>query len=277
MESIKSFWEDLAPVPKMCIYIVSAIVFCVIVYFIYQKSKFTGLLVNNNLTGMQPMSASPLAQRVGKMPPLSDPDVPEEIGLAIKYPQGVGVGMDKSDSNSFQPGNPGPLLTNYTVPESYGASSLTDPDGVKGADKGARVIRMTNKGHPLIFKPRDEADSKVYAAAYSSGEVTEGYSFMPGVDKMNYSDDFNPENNLVIQTSPGQESGGRSECEKTYPNVVKYGEFCITAGDIPYGKVVDGKVNPRLVSRWESYTGNYSTRDALENIDGLLYPALATL
>ena len=60
-------------------------------------------------------------------------------------------------------------------------------------------------------------------------------------------------------------------------NIEKYGDFCITEVDIPYGQVVNGKVNPRLVSRWESYTGQYSRDAALEPIDGLLYPNLNVL
>jgi hypothetical protein len=87
--------------------------------------------------------------------------------------------------------------------------------------------------------------------------------------------DFQMEN-LVIQTSPGQTST-LPNCEQTYPNVVKYKDFCITEGDIPYGQVVDGRVNPRLVSRWESYTGDYSREAALQNIDGVLYPELNVL
>ena len=100
-------------------------------------------------------------------------------------------------------------------------------------------------------------------------------SFLYGNENINYSDSFNPDDNLKIQTSPGQ-SSTLTNCETTYPNVVKYNDFCITAGDIPYGQVVDGKVNPRLVSRWESLTGNYSREEALAPIDGVLYPQLNT-
>ena len=46
------------------------------------------------------------------------------------------------DSNSFTPTKPGPLLTNYTIPESDGESSLSDPMGNKGAGEGARIIKL---------------------------------------------------------------------------------------------------------------------------------------
>ena len=110
----------------------------------------------------------------------------------------------------------------------------------------------------------------------AGAEVQKGPLFVNGASSINYSDSFNPEDNLMIQTSPGQTSTLRN-CEKTYPNVVKYGDSCITEGDIPYGQVVDGKVNPRLVSRWESYTGDYSRQAALDPIDGVLYPNLNVL
>jgi hypothetical protein len=50
--------------------------------------------------------------------------------------------------------------------------------------------------------------------------------------------------------------------------------MCITEGDIPYTKTIDGKVNPRLVSRWESYTGDYSASEALKAKGGLLFPEI---
>jgi hypothetical protein len=40
-------------------------------------------------------------------------------------------------------------------------------------------------------------------------------------------------------------------------------------------KIINGKVNPRLVSRWESYTGEYNPRDVLNNTkSGVLYPTI---
>ena len=116
----------------------------------------------------------------------------------------------------------------------------------------------------------------LFAGAYTQGEVQDGSTLINGAQPVNYNSLFNPEDNLKLQTSPGQQSN-LPNCETTYPNVVKYNNFCITEGDIPYGQIVDNKVNPRLVSRWESFTGDYSRQDALTPIDGVLYPNLAIL
>ena len=116
----------------------------------------------------------------------------------------------------------------------------------------------------------------MFHQAYTKGEISDSDTFINGTKPIEYSDSFNPESNLMIQTSPGQESTFKN-CETMYPNVVKYGNFCITEGDIPYGQIVDNKVNPRLVSRWESYTGDYSRKEALGPIDGVLYPNLNIL
>ena len=237
------------------------------------KSSFDNVLNNMNVKTKTFPSLD--AQDSGGIN-LSNPVVPEEIGLAMKYPQGDGVGMSPSDSNSFYPTNPGPLLTSYQGPESYGESSLTNPSGNTGADQGARVLKIKNTGYQLNYKPTDESLNQNYASAYSDGEVQNGNTLINNAQPINYSDNFNPENNMMIQTSPGQEST-LTNCEATYPNVVKYNDFCITAGDIPYGQIVDGKVNPRLVSRWESFTGDYSREAALEPIDGVLYPNLNVL
>jgi hypothetical protein len=232
-------------------------------------TKPADALVNNE----QPLSFPPLNVTPPNTFPLMKPDVPEEIGLAMVYPQGSGVGMEKIDSNSFEPGNPGPLLTDYINPESYGESSLADPTGKLGSDQGCRVIKYTSTGNQLDFKPMDDSEKQIFSAAYTSGEVQEGKYFINGSGPINYNSSFNPESNLVLQTSPGQGST-LPNCETTYPNVVKYDGLCITEGDIPYGKVVNGKVNPRLVSRWQSYTGDYSPEEALNPIDGVLYPNL---
>ena len=176
----------------------------------------------------------------------------------------------------WSPDKPGPLLTDHVGPESYGESSLSDPTGTNGAEQGSRILKIKNTGNQLNYKPSDETNKINYAAAYSSGEVQEGFSLINNTKPVDYSDNFVPDDYLKIQTSPGQEST-LPNCESTYPNVVKYNNFCITEGDIPYGKVVDGKVNPRLVSRWESFTGDYSREDALNPIDGVLYPNLNVL
>ena len=225
----------------------------------------------SSLTDQQPNSFPPIDSKVPEFIPLEPPVVPEEIGLSQVYPQGAGVGMSKLDSNSFTPGNP--LLTDYTIPEAYGESSLTNPYGVSGADQGARIIKIQNVGSQLNFKPTDEAENQLYSTAYSTGIVEKGFQLINGSTPINYLDGYVPENNLKLQASPGQDST-LPNCESTYPNTVKYNNSCITEGDIPYGKVVDGKVNPRLVSRWQSYTGDYSREEALDPIDGTLYPSL---
>jgi len=240
------------------------ILFVVITLILLFKSKsksgFDDKLINTKLTNEQPLSFPSLNDGPLK---LQKPDVPEEIGLAMPYPQGDGVGMEFSDSNSFYPNKPGPLLTNHVGPESYGESSFTDPTGKNGADQGARVIKLIGTGDQLQYKPVESVSHL-------------NTSYINGFSQTNYSDNFNPSDNLTIQTSPGQQST-MSNCEATYPNVVKHGDFCITEGDIPYGQVVNGKVNPRLVSRWESYTGDYSREEALNPIDGVLYPNLNVL
>jgi len=253
------------------------VVIAIALYFI-NKSSFKSTLITpmDQLDNSQPKSFPPLSQDDEGGIHLEPPVVPEEIGLAMAYPQGVGVGMSKSDSNSFEPTNPGPLLTDYTIPESYGESSLADP---KAASEGSRILKIKSTGNQMLYKPFDESMSSSFAPAYtSSGEVqnSSGSTLINGAQPVDYNSSFNPEENLKVQASPGQEST-LSNCESTYPNVVKYGDFCITEGDIPYGQVIDGKVNPRLVSRWESFTGNYSREEALKPIDGLLYPNLNVL
>jgi hypothetical protein len=239
-------------------------------------SKFNDLLINNNLTQIPPKDFPPLGVDNVDNLPLLPATVKEETGLAMVYPQGSGVGMSDADSNSFTISKPGPLLTDYTIPEAYGESSLADPTGINGASQGVRVIKLKGTGNQLNFKPLDEAEKLNYAAAYTSGEVQSGKQLINGSMFINYDDSFNPESQLGLETSPGQAST-LNNCEQTYPNVEKYGEFCITDGDIPYGKVVNGKVNPRLVSRWQSYTGDYSRQKALAPIDGVLYPKLNIL
>ena len=261
------------------ILIISVVIFVVFIKLKKSSSsKFTDKLISpiSSLTYNQPKSFPPIQAPQKEIFNLAKPDVPEEIGLGMVYPQGSGVGMSKDDSNSFFPDKPGPLLTDHVGPESYGESSLSDPTGTNGADQGCRVLRFTDAGDQMKYQPLDESTKCTFSAAYTNGEVQKGKEFINGASPINYSDSFNPENNLKIQTSPGQTST-LPNCEKTYPNVVKYGDMCITEGDIPYGQVLDGKVNPRLVSRWESYTGDYSREEALNPIDGVLYPQLNVL
>jgi hypothetical protein len=278
VNKLKNLW---ATKKMMCIGVI--IVFLLIVVYFATRSSFkkSGFTTELNvpvdsLNSEQPKVFPNITKKTGNFPPLAKPVVPEEIGLAMVYPQGSGVGMSILDSNSFYPDKPGTLLTDFKIPPSYGESSLTDPNGTNGAQEGARVLRIASTGSQTSYKPTDESRTINYAAAYSDGEVQSGQTLIEGHTPINYTDSFVPENNLVIQTSPGQQ-GTKTSCEKTYPNVIKYGDFCITEGDIPYGQVVDGKVNPRLVSRWESFTGDYSRDAALTPIDGVLYPNLAIL
>jgi hypothetical protein len=257
--------------------LVVAILIGIIICMTNNTSSFTfnEQIISNNITDKQPKQFPPLTSKVNDFIPLEPPTVPEEIGLAMKYPQGSGVGMSKMDSNSFTPGNPGPLLTDYKNPEAYGESSLTDLYGVDGANQGSRIIRIKDLGTQLNFKPMDEAVRSNFAQAYSNNpnDVQSGLQPINGTDYINYSDNFNPSENLKLQSSPGQMSS-LPNCETTYPYTEKYEDFCITEGDIPYGKIVNGRVNPRLVDRWQSYTGDYNPQDALQQIDGLLYPIL---
>jgi hypothetical protein len=260
---------------QLLIFFVVIAAIMVIVLSLNSNSGFNDRLSSppGVLTNQQPSSFPPVETPVPNTFKLEKPDVPEEIGLAMVYPQGDGVGMSKDDSNSFYPDKPGPLLTNHVGPESYGESSFTDPTGTKGANEGCRVLRIKDTGNQMNFKPIDENCQDIYASAYTDGEVQKGNLLINGTKSIDYSDSFSPEANLLIQTSPGQQSS-YTNCEQTYPNVVKYKDFCITEGDIPYGELVDNKVNPRLVSRWESFTGDYSRKDALYPIDGVLYPNL---
>ena len=265
MEYIKKY--------KFPIIVTLAFVILIIV-LLTRKSNFKQTLITPNLDNSQPSSFPPINKAEKPEIPLQPPVVPEEIGLAMVYPQGTGVGMSKSDSNSFTTSNPGPLLTSYTLPQAYGESSLSDPMGNNGASQGSRIIKIKDAGSQMVYKPVDESMDKTFAGAYSNGDVQDGSTLINGSQPVDYNEfGYTPEQNLKLQTSPGQ-SSTLPNCESTYPNVVKYNDMCITDGDIPYGQVVDNKVNPRLVSRWESFTGDYSRENALAPIDGLLYPNL---
>jgi hypothetical protein len=275
IDKIKKFLSENPLVVGM----VLLIVFFVVLFVMLRKrvtSKFNDLLINNVLTQIPPKDFPPLDVNNVDNLPLLPATIKEETGLGMLYPQGAGVSMSDTDSNSFNNNQPGPLLTDYSIPEAYGESSFTDPTGMNGASEGVRVLKLKATGNQLNFKPLDESENKLYSSAYTPGEVQSGQKLINGAGFINYSDSFDPESQLGLSTSPGQ-SSTLNNCEQTYPNVEKYGQFCITDGDIPYGKVVNGKVNPRLVSRWESYTGDYSRQEALAPIDGTLYPKLSTL
>ena len=82
------------------------------VMLIVNREKFNTTLSGEPINNQTPKHFPKLNEQVGSFPPLAPPTVPEEIGLAMKYPQGTGVGMNVLDSNSFYPTKPGPLLTN---------------------------------------------------------------------------------------------------------------------------------------------------------------------
>jgi hypothetical protein len=253
----------------------------VVTYYIYTsyfKSNFNDKLINTNLTQEQPLNFPPVSEKnvVSEFPDLVPPVVPEEIGLAMVYPQGQGVGMSKTDSNSFQPDKPGPLLTDHNIPESIGESSLSDPYGNLGSDQGARILKINSTGNQLNFKPIDQTDHNLYSPAYNQGFIQKGANFIDNNEPINYQDSFSPSDNLKLQAAPGQMST-LDNCETMYPNNTKYNNFCITKGDIPYGQVVNGEVNPRLVDRWQSFTGDYNRQEALGPLDGTLYPTLGVL
>jgi len=200
------------------------------------------------------------------------PPINEEIGFGMIYPQGSGVSMSPKDSDSFSKAGNYILLSDHTIPESYGESSFNDPTG----KKSARIIEVGSVGKQNQFKPYELNfnHEKVYSEAYKNGNTE-------FVKSINYNDpSFVPEENTVLQGSPGKtDNSSNVGCDTLYPKVVKYKGSCITAGDIPYGTTIDvnGKkvVNPRLVSAWESYTNKYNADDVINGTsDGLLYPKI---
>ena len=246
------------------------LILALFLYLMNQKSRFNVDLVSTKYTNAQPMSFTPLTTPVGKNMPLAPPTVAEEIGLGYAYPQGNGVSMSPFDSDSFAPG--GTLMVEHLVPQSYGDSNYINTV----FNDGSKIIKLKSAGNQSNFKPMDSNIEETFAShrQHNIGVEAGSTTLIPGNEYIDYSDNFNPEKNLKIENSPGKEAF-LSPCEDTYPRAVNVGKYCITAGDIPYGKVVNGRVNPRLVSRWESYTGKYDPAVALEGIDGTLYPRLA--
>jgi hypothetical protein len=188
-------------------------------------------------------------------------DIPEEAGFPI---YGKGVSTDPLDSNVFESENvSGKLHVEYPQNESFGESMYSD-------QYGSRIIKLKNTGSQLSFKGLDESQRKYVSGAYGKEGIQFGYTLMGnGID---YSSTFDPKNGLKLEASPGSYSLS-SECESTYPNTVLSNGACLTAGDIPYDSIVNGKVNPRLVSRWESYTGNYNPQEVLQG-NTTLFPVV---
>lgn len=205
---------------------------------------------------------------------LDPPTVKEEIGLGIKYPQGQGVAMSPSDSNTFALPNPNALLSKHNVPQANGISNYADLTGTLGANEGAKIIKLVNTGVQNKFKPQDE-DFR-YPGTYSSAYDTDNTIYVtPGSVEINYNDSFEPEKQLKLTSSAGKESK-TADCAEYFPANIKLEDICISKVDLPYGKIINNQVNPRLVSRWESYTNNYNPEEALSLADGNMYPKIKT-
>jgi hypothetical protein len=215
------------------------------------------IVIAPNDTSVSLLGNSSQEQRI--LPPKAD--IPEEAGFPI---YGKGVSTDTMDSNIFVSENvPGKLHVEYPQNESFGESMYSD-------QFGSRIIKLKNAGTQSQFKGLDESQNKYVSGAYGMGGVQSGYTLMG--NGVNYSSDFIPKNGLKMEASPGSYSLS-NECESTYPNTVLSNGACLTAGDIPYDSVVNGKVNPRLVSRWESYTGNYNAEEVLKG-NSTLFPVV---
>jgi hypothetical protein len=230
-------------------------------YLYANLSKF-----NNTIYG-GPINEDTPRRIIDTNPMIPPADIPEEEGFPL---YGSGIGMSDKDSQSFVGSNE--LLTDYKNPESYGESSLNDPFGTEGAIAGSRIIKIKNVGSQTNFKPMDESQRSFKAGAYNSPEVQSGKALLNENTRMVYTDSYIPSNNLNLETSPGHDTTGT--CESMLPRNVKYGDHCITVGDIPYGEIVNGMVNPRLVDRSQFFMGDYDPKQVLAPDNGLLYPTL---
>lgn len=266
-----------------------AVLFVIMMVTTRSKSSFSNILnEQNNFSNVNeqnycgnvkepfsPTLVTPESELTNDQPRSFDnnfikPTVKEEIGFSMLYPQGAGVYMSSKDTESFSRAGKDILLTSYSIPESYGESSFNDPTG----QKSAKIIDISNSsvGVQNQFKPTEFMSNMSYPEAYSNGNK----EFVNIID---YNDQFVPESNILLQNLPGRTNTSTEVgCDTNYPQVVKYNDSCITSGDIPYGTSIDlnGKkiVNPRLISRWESYTGNYDVERVLDSKDGLLFPKM---
>lgn len=194
--------------------------------------------------------------------PLFPPDVPEERAFAI---YGGGVSMDRLDSDVL-PG--GPLHIEFKKNESVGESPYS-------SNYGSRIIKIGSAGVQSNFKPSECCISKSYSTPHNYEMQSCGY-LLQNSRYIDYSDNFVPSDNIKLEESPGKYSDSEY-CENTLPNVQYDPEIgaCLTAGDIPYRSSVNGRVNPRLLSRWQSYTGSYDPIEILASTsDGALYPVI---
>jgi hypothetical protein len=197
---------------------------------------------------------------------LLKPDVREEDGFPL---YGAGVSMERNDSNVLNSTNDnGPLHTSLSKNESIGESVYTD-------QYGSRILKINSTGSQSNFKATDEAEYRKYAAAYNNEiEIPLGEYFLNNNTFVNYTDNFVPDNNILTEASPGSMTES-TNCEQTLPRTTKSSGYCLSDVDLPYKEVTNGKVNPRLVSRWESYTGNYDPQAVVNSSgSGNLFPKI---
>jgi hypothetical protein len=273
---------------KLIFYVFGFIVFCLLIYFLINNkgSQFNNVLDGNineatprvlpklfpdlkdnnsttNIIGIPTKIDSLGNPTIEQHIPLLKPDVPEEIGFPL---YGKGVSMDPLDSNVFNAEKtPGDLHVNYSQNDSVGESTYSD-------EFGSRIIKIKSSGNQNNFIGLDESTKKYQAGAYNKQNIQSGYTLINGSNSINYSSEFIPTQNLKLETSPGH-STVTENCESTYPHTINNNGICLTEGDIPYNSIVNGKVNPRLVSRWESYTGNYNPNDIIKQ-QSSLFPVI---
>jgi FkbM family methyltransferase len=149
------------------------------------------------------------------------------------------------------------LINNKTLKfeRFIGLNDVPGPNGiVKNINEG--VICSINKIINKII-------NKTYTWGNSQIKFLDNYK-MDAFGEGNYK--FIDKQNIIANF------GGREHSIKFN---IDYTEFSSTRKDDL--QIVNGKVNPRLVSRWQSYTGDYNREAALAPIDGLLYPTLNVL
>jgi len=222
--------------------------------FTQKKSGFNDVLDGqiNTITPIIPDSYNTCSNDIS----LLRPDVPEERAFPL---YGAGASMDRDDSNTTANINKSDSLhTLFKVNESIGESPFSQ-------NINSRIIKIKDVGKQNMF---NAFEKNFYTAAFVNNTILDNKKFVT----QQY-DDYNPSNNLLLESSPGSVNNSEVNCESTYPKVVNFNGMCLTEGDIPYEQIVNGKVNPRLVSRWESFTGQYDPNQVLLT-NGLLYPVI---
>jgi hypothetical protein len=190
-------------------------------------------------------------------------DVPEEGAYPI---YGSGASMDRNDSNVLLSDTEvGPLHLEFKNNESIGESPYTDKNG-------SRIVKIKSTGNQTLFKGIDENEKNHYLATDNLNEISSGNYLLKNEKNIDYSSDYLPTENIKLESSPGYYTNS-DICENTYPRNIKNKNTCILEGDIPYGEIVNGKVNPRLLSRYEYLTGDYDPYSKI-NKTGNLYPVL---